>query len=148
MAPTSVTMNRIFKNDAGKAEADVVVVRENAHVVMIECKGYSPYSEIPDDLFKRWLQHNVPVCYKAVRSHPDWQNLPVRFEFWGTGSLSSESLALYETAKATIKPSRYTIELKLGAKVLEQSKLTCDPSVIEAIEKHYMRAEPLTEITL
>lgn len=142
MAPTSVTMNRKFKNDAGKAEADVVVVRDNACVVMIECKGYSPYAQIPDELFKRWLQHSVPVCYKAARSHPDWQNLPIRFEFWATGSLSPESLALYKSAKATIKSNRYTIDLKLGPNVLEQSKLTCDPSIIEAIEKHYMRADP------
>lgn len=141
MAPTSVTMNRIFKNDLGTAEADVVAIRENHRVIMIECKGYSPYAQIPDQYFKRWLQHNVPVCFKAVKAHPDWHNLPVHFEFWATGSLSAESLALYEQAKATIKPSRYTIELKMAPDVLAQAKQTSDKNLIQSIEKYYMRAE-------
>ncbi|MGV1908235.1 hypothetical protein [Agrobacterium cavarae] len=141
MAPTHVTMNRIFKNELGTAEADVVAVRENHRVVMIECKGYSPYAQIPDDYFTRWLQHNIPVCFKSAKSHLDWQNLPVHFEFWATGSLSAESLALYEEAKAKIKPTRYTIELKLAPDVLSQAKQTADKNLIQVIDKHYMRAD-------
>ena len=66
----------------------------------------------------------------------------MRFEFWCTGSLSAESLALYENAKATIRPSRYTIDLKLGADVLEQCKLTKDRSLIDTFDRHYLKAEP------
>ncbi|MGO4319797.1 hypothetical protein AB4Z23_28270, partial [Agrobacterium sp. MCAB5] len=138
----TVRMNRKFKTDKGNAEADVVVVRDEDSVLMIECKGYSPYGEIPDALFKRWLQHNVPICYKAAREHSDWKNLTIRFEFWATGRLSAESLALYEQAKATINSNRYTIDLKRGPDVLEQCKLTKDTSIIEAFEKHFLRAEP------
>lgn len=142
MVPSTVRMNRKFKTDKGNAEADVVVVRDEHSVLMIECKGYSPYGEIPDALFKRWLQHNVPICYKAAREHSDWKNLTIRFEFWATGRLSAESLALYEQAKATINSNRYTIDLKRGPDVLEQCKLTKDTSIIEAFEKHFLKAEP------
>ncbi|NEI67412.1 nuclease-related domain-containing protein [Rhizobium leguminosarum] len=145
MGPSFVRMNRKFKTDQGDAEADVVVIHDNVSVLMIECKGYSPYARIPDDLFKHWLQKNVPRCYKAARSHPDWQNLQLRFEFWATGSLSAESLALFEQAKATINPSRHTIDLRRSDEVLAQCKLTNDPSVVEAFEKHYMKAEPLPD---
>ncbi|OYR18272.1 hypothetical protein [Brucella thiophenivorans] len=142
MPNTNVRLNLNFKNEQGSAEADVVVIQDNHNVVMIECKGYNPYAEIPSDYFKRWLQHNVPICYQAARSHSDWKNLPVRFEFWGTGELSAESLDLYERAKTTLNPARYTIDVKLGPEVLAQAKLTQDDSVIRSIEQHYMRARP------
>lgn len=92
MRPTSVRLNRKFKTNSGAAEADVIVIHDNVRVLMIECKDYNPYAQIPDALFKRWLQHNVPVCYRAACAHPDWLNLPPHFEFWATGSLSKESL--------------------------------------------------------
>ncbi|TIQ62005.1 MAG: hypothetical protein E5X41_30630 [Mesorhizobium sp.] len=140
MSHTSIRMNHKFKADQREAEADVVVIRDNSDVLMIECKGYSPYAEIPDDLFNRWLQHNVPTCYKAARSHPDWQNLPLKFEFWGTGKLSPASLALFQGAKSTINPNRYTIDLRLGQEVLHQTELTKDFKLVEILQKHFMPA--------
>jgi hypothetical protein len=135
-----VRMNQKFTSpDGKKAEADVVIIQDNIQVTMIECKGYSPKSRIPDSYVERWLQHNVPVCYKAAKAHPDWQNIPVHFEFWATGGLSDEALKLIETAKATIKPSKYTIELKLNADIHVACKATKDNGLIEVFEKHYMK---------
>jgi hypothetical protein len=134
-------MNRKYTSpDAKKAEADVVIVKDDIDIMMIECKGYSPYAEIPDDLFKRWLQHNVPVCYKAIRAHPDWKNLPARFEFWTTGSLSAESMALFENAKATVKSNKYTLDVKFNAQIYSACQSTKDTSLIEVFERHYMKA--------
>src|SRR5690606_37320519 len=80
-----ISMNRRFKAPDGKsAEVDTLCVIPNKEIVCIECKGYSPRSIIPDELFKRWLHHNVPTAYKYVCNHPDWRNLKVRFEFWST----------------------------------------------------------------
>ncbi|MGX7877033.1 hypothetical protein ACVDG8_013330 [Mesorhizobium sp. ORM8.1] len=142
---SGIRINQKFKTEKREAEADVIVIRDGAEVLMIECKGYNPYAYIPDDLFKRWLQHNVPTCYAAARKHPDWQNLPLRFEFWGTGKLTAESLALFEQAKATINPKRYSIDLKLGPEIHAQCKLTKDASVILTVEKHFLTAEPEPE---
>lgn len=133
-----VTMNRIFKTpDKGKAEIDVLTVQQNQQVFAIECKGYSPHAVIPDDLFKRWLQHNVPVAYAYIRQHPEWQNLPARFEFWTSAPISDEMLALFEKTKAAIKPSRYTIDLRGPQDVWKACFDTGEKSLIDAYSNHF-----------
>ncbi|WP_375284779.1 NERD domain-containing protein [Marinicauda pacifica] len=136
--PGDVTMNRVFKvPDRGEAEIDVLTIQQNQRILAIECKGYSPRAIIPDDLFKRWLQHNVPTAYAYVRKHPEWQNLPAHFEFWTSAPISTEMLALFEDAKATIKPSRYTISLR-GPKEVSQACLdTGEKSLIDAYNNHF-----------
>lgn len=138
--PAQVSMNRIHKTKDGKiAEADVVVLIEDRSITFIECKGYSPYGEVPDEYMKRWLQHNVPVLYQVVQEHSDWKNLEVRFQFWATGTISTEALAMFEHATATIKKSRYTVELFLGPKILEICKSTKNDSLTIAFKKHFMK---------
>ncbi len=80
LAP-DVRLNRIFKVSGKEAETDVIAVKPHQAITLIECKGYSPRAIIPDSLFKRWLEHNVPTCYDALKQHPDWNNLLVTFEF-------------------------------------------------------------------
>lgn len=133
-----VTMNRIFKvPDKGNAEIDVLTIRQNRQVFAIECKGYSPHAIIPDDLFKRWLQHNVPTAYAYVRRHPEWQNLPAHFEFWTSAPISDEMLTLFENAKAAIKPSRYTIDLRGPQDVWKACVDTGEKSLIDAYRNHF-----------
>lgn len=133
-----VTMNRIFKApDKGKAEIDVLTIQQNQQVLAIECKGYSPHAIIPDDLFKRWLQHNVPTAYAYVRQHPEWKNLPAHFEFWTSAPISDEMLALFENAKAAIKPSRYTIDLRGPQDVWKACVDTGEKSLIDAYSNHF-----------
>lgn len=134
-----VRMNHVFTApDKRKAEVDVLAVRHNHSITAIECKGYSPRATIPDNLFQRWLQHNVPVCFRAMRKHPDYKNLPVTFEFWTTAPISHESLALYEKAKSELNENRYKIELRSPRDVTNICFDTRDPSLIRAFEKHFM----------
>lgn len=137
-----VTMNRIFKvPDKGKAEIDVLTIQQNQQVFAVECKGCSPHSIIPDDLFKRWLQHNVPTAYAYVRQHPEWQNLPAHFEFWTSAPISNEMLALFENAKAAIKPSRYTIDLRGPQDVWKACVDAGEKSLIDAYSNHFTLGE-------
>jgi hypothetical protein len=137
---SDVKLNRIFKvAGKGQAEADVVAIKDNHALTVIECKGYSPRATIPDDLFKRWLQHNVPICYHAIREHPDWKTLPATFEFWTTAPLSAESMALFTAAKAAIKPTRYTLALRINEELHAVCKATKDTSLIVAFENHFMK---------
>jgi hypothetical protein len=137
-----VTMNRIFKvPDKGKAEIDILAIQQNQKVLAIECKGYSPHAIIPDDLFKRWLQHNVPTAYAYVRQHPEWQNLPAHFEFWTSAPISEEMLALFKNAKAAIKPSRYTIDLRGPPDVWRACVDTGEKSLIDAYSNHFTPGE-------
>lgn len=135
----AIWMNRIFTApDKRKAEVDIFALRHNHSITAVECKGYSPRATIPDDLFKRWLQYNVPVAYKAMRDHPDYKNLPIGFEFWSTAPVSEASLALYEKAKSELNESRYTITLRGPRDVIRLCRQTYDQSLIDAFEKHFM----------
>lgn len=137
-----VKMNRLFKQAGkGEAEGDVVAVREHQSITVIECKGYSPRATIPDELFERWLHHNVPICYNAIREHPDWKKLDVRFEFWTTAPLTEKSMALFVAAQKAVKPSRYSLGLQLGADVRAICKKLKDPSLLVAFENHFMIVE-------
>lgn len=133
-----VTMNRILKvAGVGQAEIDVLSIQQNQQVIAIECKGYSPRAMIPDDLFKRWLHHNVPTAYAYVRDHPEWRNLPATFEFWSSSPISDEMMALFEKARAEIKASRYTIELRGPSDVWEACAATREKSLIHAYDNHF-----------
>lgn len=141
---TDIKMNRIFKPSTGppaKAEADVVAITGHQSITVIECKGYSPRATIPDDLFKRWLQHNVPTCFREIKEHPDWRNLAVKFEFWSTAALSEDALKLFANAKALINADRYSIEVRLGRELYAICQGTHDPSLIAAFEKHFLKVE-------
>lgn len=134
-----VWMNRNFKvAGKGKAEVDVLAIRANHSVTAIECKGYSPRATIPDDLFKRWLQHNVPIAYAAIRDHPDWKNLPVTFEFWTTAPISADAFALFEKAQAELKETRYSIVLRGPIDVFRACLDSGEQTLITAFEKHFM----------
>lgn len=137
-----VTMNRVFKVPGkGQAEIDVLAIQPNHQVIAIECKGYSPRATIPDELFKRWLQHNVPTAYAYIRQHPEWQNLPVAFEFWTSAPISDESLSLFEKAKSKLRPSRYTIALRSPADVWKSCLDTGEKSLIDAYDMHFTPAD-------
>jgi len=135
----NIWMNRIFTSpDKRKAEIDIFALRHNHSITAVECKGYSPRATISDNLFQRWLQHNVPVAYKAMRDHPDYKNLPIAFEFWTTAPISEASMALYNKAKAELNENRYTINLRGPRDVTNICYQTSDASLIEAFEKHFM----------
>jgi len=136
-----VTMNRVFKVPGKEAEVDVLAIQPNHQVIAIECKGYSPRATIPDELFKRWLQHNVPTAYAYIRQHPEWRNLPVAFEFWTSAPISEESLSLFEKAKGKVRPSRYTIALRGPLDVWKSCLDTGEKSLIDAYDMHFTPAD-------
>jgi hypothetical protein len=134
-----VKMNYIFKPSGGqgKAEADVVVVC-NDRIRVIECKGYSPRGTVSIDLFRRWLQTNVPRCYQAISEHPDWRNRPVSFEFWCSGKLSEEALELFRSAKNQVNPNRYSLHLRMGGELHDAFRDNRDIGLLTAFEKHFL----------
>ncbi|WP_416391849.1 hypothetical protein NR756_06580 [Alloalcanivorax xenomutans] len=135
-----VRLNRIYKNAGKEAEADVIAERHDLSISFIECKGHSPYGETPHSEVKRWLQHNVPTFFKVRNEHPDWQNMPVHFEFWTTAPLTEESISLLEKAKSEIKATRYTIGWRLGPEILALCEDTGDEGLITAFRKHFMKS--------
>lgn len=135
----SVTINRIFKNGLEQAEVDVLVHREGKSVTFIECKGYSPYATVPDELVKQWLEKRIPFLFKEAHQHPDWRNHKYRFEFWSSGALSQDALAMITAARERIKRSRYDIDILLGPEILSVFKAGKDSAFATAFEKHFIR---------
>jgi hypothetical protein len=145
----NVKLNRIFKSaDNKKAEADVIAVKDDVSVTFIECKGYSPYAELPDDMMQRWLHHNIPIFYKAARAHPDWQRLNVHFEFWATAALSSSALTMFDAAQKVIKERRYTMKLLLAPQILKICESTNDHGLVTAFRKHFMKLGTKTDASM
>jgi hypothetical protein len=135
-----VRLNQFFRApDGGDAEADVVAIRDDQSVTFIECKGYSPYAEVPHSEVERWLQVRVPRIRQAALHHPDWRKLTLRFELWTTGLLSQESLDFFAKAKERIKPTRYVIEVLLGDDILKKCREAGDPSITLAFRKHFTK---------
>ncbi len=47
---------------------------------------------------------------------------------------------MFDVAKKTVKPSRYTLGLKLAPAILVMCKQTNDKGLTTAFQKHYMKA--------
>lgn len=134
-----IRMNRIYKRGEEKAEADVVAIEGNRRITFVECKGHSPYGATPDDEVIRWLQRSVPIFFSAIKAHPDWRNLEVRFEFWTTAPLSETAVEFLEAARSSINPSRYTIHWRLSSDIRSLCKMTNEAELEKAFCKHFMK---------
>ena len=135
----NVQMNRVFKTEDGNmAEADVIAIRDEISITLIECKGYNPDSEVPDEYMSRWLYHSIPIFYRAIRAHPDWKDLDVKFEFWATGSLSENAIAMFRSVRGAVRPTRYSVKLRLAPKILQRCRSTRDEGLVTTFRKHFM----------
>lgn len=133
-------MNRVFTEPSDKrktAEADVIAVYGKSDVVFIECKSTSVYSQVPDEQFARWLQHNIPTIYSSIRAGGEWQDHSLSFEFWASAPLTQKSMELYEAMKQTINPNRYSIRVRLGPELSGLCEAMGDRSIITAFDKHF-----------
>lgn len=134
-----IRMNQVFKLEDGKeVEADVIAIEQFQSVTLIECKGHNPEAKIPDEEIDRWLVRTIPLLYKRVRSHDDWQKMQVHFEFWATGKLSETARKLVESRKSVINPNRYTINTCLGAEMHRKCRAIGDKGLAKAFKKHFM----------
>jgi hypothetical protein len=118
--PRTLELNYEIKTSNGqKAEIDVYYTTlEGAH--FIECKGYSPFSEIPDDEIEKWLHERIPRTRDYCLSHPDLKQKKLTFELWTTGKLSFASNERLITAIANTK--KYTIKLMEASDVRDEAR--------------------------
>ena len=135
-----IYMNRVCKLTAGKeVEADVIAIKEDVSVTFIECKGYNPNAMVSDSDVERWLQHTVPTLFQYAKSHPDWKNFKIYFQFWITGSLSTVALAMFMSTKKTIKRSRYEIKLCLAPDILSMCESTNNHGLVTTFKNCFIK---------
>ncbi|MFN9504973.1 MAG: hypothetical protein ACK57J_10525 [Rubrivivax sp.] len=140
-----IRMNRMFVDGADKAEVDVQATVASREVQFYECKGYQPGGLVPDDEVERWLERRIPLVYKQALANPEWKGRTFRFEWWSTGRLSSEAIAKIEKAKATIRPTRYTINYVDAEGLTALAKDTNDRALIDALRQHFLD-HPMAQI--
>ena len=134
----TVTIGKVYKTQEKTAEADVTIQNGYKEIKFIECKGYSPYSQIPDDIVTRWLQHQVPTFFKWVRENIS-QDIDIICELWTTGKLSQESIAALDSLSKKISPKKYTIKYREAHDVIMKFKETKDKSLLNTFEEHFVK---------
>jgi hypothetical protein len=135
-----IHLNRVFSDpDSGKkrAEADLTIEGGRA-LIFVECKGTAPYSVVPHEQFRKWLQDQVSTIYAATRKRPEWANREISFEFWATAPLGAESQALYDKTLEELNTNRYKLRVRLGAELAQICEDMGDKSVITAFNKHFV----------
>lgn len=133
-----VTIGKIFKAQDKSAEADVTIQNGYKEIKFIECKGYSPYSQVPDDIVDRWLQHQVPTFHRSVRESVN-QDITIICELWTTGKLSAESILKVNSASENINPKKYQIKIRDAHDVILQFKETKDKTLYNTFDEHFVK---------
>ncbi|WP_424830562.1 hypothetical protein [Ruegeria sp.] len=137
-----VTINRHFKvAGKGETEIDVLSVEQNRQITVIECKGYSPRAIIPDNLFERWLNRNVPVAYAYIKEHPEWKNLKITFEFWTSAPISEGMMTVFQNKQRNINTYRYSVRLRGPSEVWDACVNTREKNLIQTYKNHFMLDE-------
>jgi len=135
-----VRMNEILKHSSGgKVEIDVLAQKGYQSLLFVECKGYAPFTTIPDSEVEKWLTQKVPLASKIALEHPDWKKLSQRFEFWTTGKLSSEAVAMITKAKEQIRPSKYEIDYLDANAVRNRTRQTNDKELFNTLETCFLK---------
>ena len=137
---SQIIMKKVLKlADDTEVEADVIAVQENKSITFIECKGYNPNAKVKDHDVKRWLQRTVPLLFRCAKSHPDWKNLKIYCQFWTTGYLSTDALAMFTNAQKTINKARYEIKLCRCTDILSMCKSTNNHGLVTTFKNCFMK---------
>jgi hypothetical protein len=134
-----VRMGQTCKLDDGtKINVDIVCEIPNGSITFIECKGYQPAGVVSDEYVDRWLK-KIPRLYKYARSHVEWKNLKVAFEFWSTGQLSETATRNIALAATRVRPTKYCVTFKDAEAVKQMARSINDPTLLKILNEHYFQ---------
>lgn len=125
-----------------KAEIDVFLCKERT-INVYECKGYQQTSIINLEEISSWVKDKIPVIYNALKREARFAHSNYRFEYWTTGTFSSEAETFLKEHSS--KTKRYKIGWADGKSVLEYSNQIQAPGVKKMLKEHYLYA-PITRI--
>lgn len=137
-SPIRTRLNEKIKIPEGDVSETDVIVEKRHETYFVECKGYAPYSTVPDAEILQWLTKRIPITYKYCLSHHDWKHTSIHFELWTTGKLSEQSLAAVAKICGSVKPSRYTVTVKYATEIREEVKLTKERKLQKILEQHFL----------
>jgi hypothetical protein len=88
------------------AEVDVLAMKGN-DVIALECKGYVN-TEVAREEVEHWLTESVPRIRASLLSERFYQKKNIRFEFWSTGTFSSDALIYLKSKKQEIRKFHFS----------------------------------------
>lgn len=141
-----VVLNKVYR-EGGKDLAEVDVrARRGEEVLFVECKGIAPGTVLEDDEVERWLDTRVPAIARRARQNEEHANFDLKFELWTTGELSAKSRALIEKRQKTVRPTKYTLEVRQGPQLKKMAvkHKRGQPALLEVLEQHFL-SSPLSE---
>lgn len=132
-----VDLNVLHKDgNGGKAEVDVEAHTGVAAIRFIECKGYAPYQELPEQEWKHWLE-KIPVIERSARALYG-PKTKLQFELWTTGKLSTEAIAIIEKQASLVRPTKYALSYMAAAAVRDAARATQNDKLIATLEQHFL----------
>lgn len=137
-SPFRLRLNEKIKGVDGKSSEIDVLAECHGSTYFIECKGYAPFSLVPDEEVKVWLTKRIPNIVKYCQSHHDWKNTPLRFEFWTTGKLSPEARQMVEKLSAEVRPEKYILSYKDASCVKAEALAAGDKKLTQTLEQHFL----------
>lgn len=141
-----VIINKVYRQ-GGKDLAEVDVRgRRGKDILFVECKGIMPGTTLDDEEVKTWLEKRIPAVLARTLENEEFRNCKLKFELWTTGALSDAALAMIAAKQASVRPSKYTIEIRLGPSIksmAEQHKGR-QPALVQVLQQHFLTS-PLLE---
>ncbi|MFJ9535157.1 hypothetical protein [Herbaspirillum sp. NPDC101396] len=135
-ASSEITMNQVVRDEMGaKAEVDLLVRHYNNPIRFIECKGYRPGGTVSDADVERWLNDRIPLIRRAAAVTSDWRDAPHIFEFWTTGKLSENALAMIAAKQKEVR--KFKLLLVSGGELAKRVSQSNNTSLKNTFRQHF-----------
>ena len=82
---------RVHDGAGGRAEIDVIRVRERKEVWLYEAKGHQPTEVVSPKAVEDWVTRKIPLIHRILRTDPHYQGCSFYFEYWTCGTFSAEA---------------------------------------------------------
>lgn len=142
---TNVSLNQVVLDALGRrAEVDVVAMRHGHSIRYIECKGYKPGGQIPDEMVRRWLDDRLPLIREEALDNRHLRKEAKVFEFWTSGTLS-------DLAQEMVAQAQKANRGKCTIKVVSQEELKAltiefgDKALQDTMNEHFFE-HPLSTV--
>lgn len=134
-----VTVNNL---DNRKAEIDVQRIKGDHEVAIYECKGYQPTKKISIEEIQKWFE-KIVIIYKALKSDPFFVNRSITFEYWTSGTFSTEAEDFLTSKKENTR--KYEINWKNGTQIISYARSKKLTSMVDTLKEHYAN-HPLSKV--
>jgi hypothetical protein len=135
---TSIDIGVKVRNSKGeRAEIDVRRVKGEHELVIYECKGYQPSTQINLGEVKLWIEKKIPIIRNSLLEESRFKNINMSFEYWTSGEFSEDARVFLE--KKSNETNKYNIRWKDGKDILNYARKIKSSSMVDTLNQHYAK---------